>query len=57
MASLNAIAAQPDQKQKVEQYKAALQQIIASGSLQQCQQFADHSMALLQLRAQVSRTV
>ena len=49
MASLNAIAAQPDQKQKVEQYKAALQQIIASGSVQQCQQFADHSMALLEM--------
>ena len=43
MASLNAIAAQPDQKQKVEQYKSALQRVISSGDLTQCQQFADHS--------------
>ena len=43
MAELEAIAAQPDQKSKIEQYKVALQQIISSGSVQQCQGFADHS--------------
>ena len=43
MATLSAIAAQPDQKSKIEQYKAALQQIVSSGSVTDCQGFADHS--------------
>lgn len=45
MATLNAIAAQPDQKNKIEQYKTALQQIVNSGSVKECQKFADHSKA------------
>ncbi len=45
MAGLEAIAAQPDQKNKIEQYKAVLQQIVSSGSVQECRGFADHSKA------------
>ena len=43
MATLDAIAAQPDQKNKIEQYKTVLQQTVSSGSVQECQKFADHS--------------
>ena len=43
MAGLDAIAAQPDQKHKIEQYKAALQQIISSGNVNECHNFASHS--------------
>ena len=43
MAGLDAIAAQPDQKHKIEQYKIALQQFVSSGSVHECQGFADHS--------------
>ena len=43
MAKLDAIAAQPDQKQKIEQYKVALQQIISSGNVKECHNFASHS--------------
>lgn len=43
MATLDAIAAQPDQKNKIEQYKTVLQQIVSSGSVKECQKFADHS--------------
>ena len=45
MAGLEAIAAQPDQKHKIEQYKLALQQIVGSGSVKECKGFADHSKA------------
>ena len=47
MATLNAIAAQPDQKSKIEQYKTALQQIINNGSVKECRGFADHSEDLV----------
>ena len=43
MATLDAIAAQPDQKNKIEQYKSVLQQTVSSGSVQECHKFADHS--------------
>ncbi len=46
MAGLEAIAAQPDQKHKIEQYKVVLQQIVGSGSVKECKGFADHSKSL-----------
>lgn len=49
MATLDAIAAQPDQKSKIEQYKNFLQQTVSSGRVQECQKFADHSNDSLHL--------
>ena len=43
MSGLNAIAAQPDQRHKIEQYKIALQQAISSGNVKDCHDFASHS--------------
>lgn len=43
MVTLDGIAAQPDQKNKIEQYKAVLQHTVSSGSVKECQKFADHS--------------
>lgn len=40
---LAAIAANPDQKAKVEQYKSALHSIVASASVEACRAFVDHS--------------
>lgn len=47
MATLSAIAAQPDQKSKIEQYKTALQRMVSSGSVKECRGFADHSEDLV----------
>ena len=49
MATLDAIAAQPDQKNKIEQYKTVLQQTVSSGRVQECQKFADHSNESLRI--------
>lgn len=43
MAGLDAIAAHPDQKLKIEQYKNALQQTISSGNVKGCHDFVSHS--------------
>ena len=43
MVTLDAIATQPDQKNKIEQYKTVLQQTVSSGSVKECQKFTDHS--------------
>ncbi|KAK9815676.1 hypothetical protein WJX72_007876 [[Myrmecia] bisecta] len=46
MASqLDSIAALSDQKQKIEQYKAALQSILAKGEVAQCESFVDHMLS------------
>jgi len=55
MAGLDAIAAQPDQKHKIEQYKVALQQIVGSGSVKECKGFADHSKSLVRKRHTYSK--
>jgi hypothetical protein len=55
MAGLEAIAAQPDQKHKIEQYKVALQQIVGSGSVKECKGFADHSKNLALVRHNCSK--
>ncbi len=50
MASqLAGIAALPDQRSKVEQYRQALTAITASGSVAEMQAFVDHSELLLSL--------
>lgn len=43
MASLEQIAALPDQKQKIEQYRQVLEGTIASGSAIECKCFVNHS--------------
>lgn len=55
MAGLEAIAAQPDQKHKIEQYKVAVQQIVGSGSVKECKGFADHSKSLARNRHSCSK--
>jgi len=42
-SKLNQIAAGSDQKQKSEQYKGLLHQILGSGSVEGCRAFVDHS--------------
>lgn len=41
----DAIAEVADPKAKAEQYKVALDQALASGDVQRCQQFIDHGEA------------
>ena len=43
MESLDEVAALSDQKQKIEQYRAALQKVLQNGSTEQCKEFVDHS--------------
>lgn len=43
MPTLDEIASVSDQKQRVELYKNALQEILASGSARACKPFLDHS--------------
>ncbi len=43
MATLDSVAQLTDQKQKIEQYRLLLNDILASGSRQKCQSFVDHS--------------
>ncbi len=43
MATLDSVAKLTDQKQKIEQYRLLLNDILASGSRQKCQNFVDHS--------------
>ena len=42
-SSLDATAALTDQKAKIEQYRAALQHVIASASVENAKVFVDHS--------------
>ena len=42
-ARLAAVAALPDQKQKLEEYKRQLQATLASASVEDCNAFVDHS--------------
>ncbi len=48
-SNLDTVAGLSDQKQKIEQYKAALTDVLDSGSTQQCKQFVEHSAPLLEL--------
>ena len=43
MESLDDVAALSDQKHKIEQYRAALQRVLDSGSIEQCKEFVNHS--------------
>ena len=43
MESLDEVAALSDQKQKIEQYRAALQKVLQNESTEQCKEFVDHS--------------
>ena len=43
MESLDDVAALTDQKQKIEQYRAALQRVLDTGSTEQCKEFVNHS--------------
>jgi len=52
MATLESVAQLSDQKQKIEQYRLLLNNILASGSKQESQKFVDHSTAPLRLYAQ-----
>jgi len=51
MATLESVAQLSDQKQKIEQYRMLLNDILASGSKQECQKFVDHSTAPLRFCA------
>lgn len=42
MESLDDVAALSDQKHKIEQYRAALQRVLDSGSIEQCKEFVNH---------------
>ncbi|BDA48473.1 COP9 signalosome complex subunit 4 [Coccomyxa sp. Obi] len=44
-SSLDTVAGLTDQKQKIEQYKAALANVLDSGSTQQCKEFVDHMLS------------
>jgi hypothetical protein len=41
--NLDSVAALSDQKQKIEQYKVVLAQVLESGSADECKQFVIHS--------------
>ncbi|CAL5223938.1 g6541 [Coccomyxa viridis] len=45
MATLDSVAQLTDQKQKIEQYRLLLNDILASGSRQKCQSFVDHMLS------------
>lgn len=50
-SSLDSVAGVSDQKQKIEQYKAALKIVLDSGSAQECKDFIDHSEYSLSMDA------
>ena len=43
MQTLESVAQLTDQKQKIEQYRLLLNEILATGSREKCQSFVDHS--------------
>ena len=49
MATLESVSKLSDQKHKIEQYRILLNGILARGSSEECQDFADHSACLLDL--------
>jgi len=50
MSRLESIASVPDQKQKIEQYKAVLVTVFDSGSREECQELINHSKISIRTR-------